>query len=108
MVEMLFIADIVKPTGMDDAEFFRIWNAEAEAATAGLDSGAIKHLWKSAGRYQVIGVFEFEDGDGMDAALHSLPIWSMGHHEMVQNEQWIPLRDYRNWAEDLTKLSGNA
>lgn len=104
-MEMLFMADIVKPAGMDDAEFFRIWNAEAEAATAGLDAGAIKHLWKAAGRYQVIGVFEFPDGDAMDGALHSLPIWAMGHHEMVQNEQWIPLRSYRNWAEDLKGLS---
>ncbi|MEM7469128.1 MAG: muconolactone Delta-isomerase family protein [Pseudomonadota bacterium] len=107
-MEMLFMADIVKPNGMDDAEFFRIWNEEAIAATAALDAGGIKHLWKAAGRYQVIGVFEFEDGDGMDAALHSLPIWSMGHHELVQNVQWIPLRSYRNWANDLKKLSGNA
>lgn len=102
---MLFMADIVKPDGMDDAEFYRIWNAEAEAATAALDAGAIKHLWKAAGRYQVIGVFELEDGDAMDAALHALPIWQLGHHELVQNEQWIPLRDYRSWAEDLKSLS---
>lgn len=105
MIQMLFIADIVKPTGMSDAEFFKIWRAESEAASAALDAGAIKHLWKAAGRYQVIGVFEFEDGDGMDAALHSLPIWAQGHHEMVQNEQWIPLRDYKAWAADLKKLS---
>lgn len=102
---MLFIADIVKPNGMDDAEFFRIWRAEAEAASAALDAGAIKHLWKSAGRYQVVGVFELEDGDAMDAALHSLPIWQLGHHEMVQNEQWIPLRDYKNWAADLKAMT---
>ena len=107
MVEMLFIADIVKPAGMDDAKFFEIWNEEAIAASAALESGAIKHLWKAAGRYQVIGVFAFPDGDAMDDALHSLPIWKLGHHEMVQNEQWIPLRDYRNWAADLKKLSGN-
>lgn len=107
-MEMLLMVDIVKPDGMDDAEFFKIWNAEAEAATAGLDSGAIKHLWKAAGKYQVIGVFDLEDGDAMDAALHSLPIWAMGHHEMAQNIQWIPLRPYRNWAEDLKGLSGKA
>jgi muconolactone D-isomerase len=103
---MLFIADIVKPAGMDDAEFYKIWNAEAEAASAALDAGAIKHLWKSAGRYQVVGVFEFADGDGMDAALHSLPIWQLGHHELVKNEQWIPLRDYKNWAADLKGFIG--
>ena len=85
-----------------------IWNAEAEAASAALEAGGIKHLWKAAGRYQVIGVFEFADGDEMDAALHSLPIWQMGHHELVQNEQWIPLRDYVNWAADLKQLSGAA
>ena len=107
-MQMLFMADIVKPDGMDDAEFIRIWNAEAEAASAALEAGGIKHLWKAAGRYQVIGVFEFADGDEMDAALHSLPIWQMGHHELVQNEQWIPLRDYVNWAADLKQLSGAA
>ena len=103
MVEMLFMADIVKPDGMDDAEFFRIWNAEAEAATAALEAGAIKHLWKAAGRYQVIGVFAFEDGDGMDDALHSLPIWELGHHEYVNNAQWIQLRRYYTWAKDWKK-----
>ncbi|MEM7540451.1 MAG: muconolactone Delta-isomerase family protein [Pseudomonadota bacterium] len=105
-MEFLFMADIVKPAGMDDAEFFKIWKAESEAAVAALDAGGIKHLWKTAGRYQVIGVFELDDADQMDAALHALPIWAMGHHEMVQNEQWIALRPYRHWAEDLKKLAG--
>jgi muconolactone delta-isomerase len=104
-MEMLFMADIVKPAGMSDREFYTIWNAEAEAATAGLDAGAIKHLWKAAGRYQVIGVFDLADGDSMDGALHSLPIWQLGHHELVQNVQWIPLRNYRSWAKDLKVLS---
>ena len=81
----LFMADIVKPTGMTDKEFFKIWKAESEAAVAGLDAGDIKHLWKAAGRYQVIGVFDLPDGNTMDAALHSLPIWKLGHHEMAQN-----------------------
>lgn len=102
---MLFMADIVKPAGMDDREFFRIWKAESEAATAALRSGDIKHLWKAAGRYQVIGVFDLPDGDAMDAALHALPIWQMGHHELAQNVQWIPLRPYENWAEDLKALA---
>lgn len=102
---MLFMADIVKPTGMDDAEFFKIWKAESVAAVAGLDAGAINHLWKAAGQYQVIGVFDLPDGDAMDAALHGLPIWQSGHHEMAQNIKWIPLRDYRDWAEDLKSLS---
>lgn len=104
-MEMLLIADIVKPPGMDDEEFYRIWKAESVAAVAAVKSGAIKHLWKSAGRYQVIGVFEFADGDAMDAAMHGLPIWELGHHEMVKNEQWIPLRPYTHWAEHLTRLS---
>ncbi len=108
MVEMLFIADIVKPTGMTDKEFFSIWQDESVAATAALDSGAVKHLWKTAGQYQVIGVFEFPDGDSMDDAFHSLPIWKNGHHEMAQNIQWIPLRNYRNWAKDLISLSGKS
>ncbi len=70
----------------------------------GLGAGGIKHLWKAAGRYQVIGVFDMPDGNTMDAALHALPIWKLGHHEMVQNIQWIPLRDYRDWANDLKTL----
>ncbi len=103
-MEFLFIADIVKPAGMDDKEFFQIWKAESEAAVAGLDAGGIKHLWKAAGQYKVVGVFDFPDGNAMDAAFHSLPIWTMGHHEMVQNPQLLPLRDYRDWAADLQKL----
>lgn len=99
------MADIVKPTGMEDKEFYRIWKAESEAAVAGLQAGGIKHLWKAAGQYKVIGVFDLPDGDSMDAALHSLPIWKLGHHELVQNAQWIPLRAYESWAEDLKTLS---
>jgi len=102
---MLFMADIVKPNGMTDAQFYKIWNDEAVAASAALDSGDIQHLWKAAGRYQVIGVFDMPDGDAMDAALHALPIWQSGHHELAQNIQWIPLRDYKNWAADLKGLS---
>ena len=104
-MEMLFIADIVKPNGMSDAEFFKIWNAEAEAVGAAVESGAVKHIWKAAGQYQVIAVFDFASGDDMDAALHSLPIWQAGHHEMAQNIQWIPLRPYKNWAADLKAIT---
>jgi muconolactone delta-isomerase len=104
-MEMMYIADIVKPAGMSDEEFYRIWKAESVAAVAGLDSGGIKHLWKAAGRYQVIAVFDVPDADAMDEALHALPIWELGHHEIVQNEQWIPLRPYRHWARHLQKLS---
>lgn len=103
-MEFLFIADIVKPNGMDDKEFFQVWKAESEAAVAGLDAGGIKQLWKAAGVYKIIGVFDFRDANSIDAALHSLPIWAMGHHEMAQNIQLIPLRDYRDWAKDLQKL----
>ncbi len=35
MMQMLFMTDVVKPTGMSDSEFFRIWNDEAVAAVAG-------------------------------------------------------------------------
>ena len=106
-MEFLFMGNIVKPTGMSDKEFFQIWKAESEAAVAGLDSGAIKHLWKAAGQYQVVGVFDFPDADSVDAALHSLPIWALGHHEMVQDIVLKPLRDYRNWATDLVDLAGS-
>lgn len=105
-MEFLFMGDIVKPTGMTDKEFFHVWQKESEAAVAGLDAGGIKALWKAAGRYQVIGVFDFPDANSIDAALHALPIWAMGHHEMVQNIQLIPLRDYRDWAKDLKGLAG--
>ncbi|MEE2984058.1 MAG: muconolactone Delta-isomerase family protein [Pseudomonadota bacterium] len=102
---MLFITDVVKPDGMSNDEFIKIWNDEAVTATAALKEGAIKHLWKAAGQYQVIGVFDLPDGDAMDAALHALPIWQQGHHEMAQNTRWIPLRPYENWAADLKEMS---
>ncbi len=71
---MLLMVDIVKPDGMSNEEFIKIWNDEAVAASAAIKEGdVIKHLWKAAGQYQVIGVFDLPDGDAMDAALHGLP-----------------------------------
>ncbi len=105
---MLLMVDIVKPAGMSNEEFIKIWNDEAVAASAAVKEGSvIKHLWKTAGQYQVIGVFDLPDGDAMDSALHALPIWQQGHHEMAQNIRCIPLRPYENWAADLKEMSGN-
>ena len=103
-MDFLFSADIVKPAGMANEEFLKLWHEEATAATAALDAGGIKALYKVAGEYKVIGIFDFPDADSVDAAVHSLPFWASGHHEIVQNITMIPLRDYRNWFEDLKKM----
>ena len=70
-----------------------------------VDAGVIKHIWKAAGRYEVIAVFEFENGDQMDAAIHSLPIWTQGFAHVVEDIEWIPLRPYRNWNKQLEDLA---
>ena len=104
---MLFMlqATISKPANVSNKEFYGIWRQEAEAAIGALKAGAIKGIWKAAGRPIVIAVMDAPSADDLDHALNELPIWKLGYSHIVTNLEIIPLRPYENWAEDLKKLS---
>jgi muconolactone delta-isomerase len=105
---LLQIADIVKPPGMSDKEFYQIWKEESDGALPALESGDVVGLWKAAGQYKIVCIIDPPDGDALDRSLHEFAIWKSGHHEMIQNLQLIPLREYKGWAEDLKGLVENA
>jgi muconolactone delta-isomerase len=62
---MLFLlrARLAKPSGMSNNEFYGVWEKEAEAALGAVEAGAIKHIFKVAGKHEVIAVCDFPDGD---------------------------------------------
>jgi muconolactone delta-isomerase len=104
---MLFLlrGKLTKPDGMSNKEFYGIWQKESEAALAGIEAGVIKVAYKVAGKPEVYAVFEAETADDLDHAVHSLPIWQLGYSHLVTELEWIPLRPYAHWAEDLKKLA---
>lgn len=104
-MEVLLHAKLQKPEGCDKKEFFEVWRQESEAALAAVKAGAIKAIWKVAGKYEVLAVVEVEDGDQIDAIVHSLPIWKLGYAHIVPEISWTPLRPYANWAQDLKELA---
>lgn len=105
MMELMFHAKIVKPESASNEEFFELWRKESVAALEAVKAGAIKHIWKVAGKYEVIAVMELDNGDQMDEAIHALPIWNLGYAHIVPEITWTPLRPYANWAEHLKTLS---
>ena len=82
-----------------------MWRQESEAALAALKAGAIKGIWKVAGRPEVIAILDLPTADDLDQAIHSLPIWKLGYSHFARDVEIVPLRPYENWAEDLKKLS---
>ena len=104
-MEVLLRAKLQKPENCDNKEFFGIWRQEAEAALAAVEAGHIKSIWKVAGKYEVMAVVDVPSGDDMDAIIHSLPIWRLGYAHIVPELEWIPLRPYANWAEQLKELA---
>ena len=104
-MEVLFRAKLVKPADTSNQEFFRVWRNESIAAVQALDAGMIKNIWKVAGKYEVVAVFEIESGDQLDAMVHALPFWKEGYAHVVEDIEVTPLRPYRNWASDLETLA---
>lgn len=104
-MEIMMKAVLVKPESLANKEFFGLWLRESLAALGAIEAGAMKHIWKVAGRYEVIAVMEVEDGDQMDAALHALPIWKEGFAHVVTDVEWTPLRSYQNWSDQLKELA---
>ncbi len=104
-MEIMMHAKIVKPESASNKEFFEVWRQESVAAMEAVKAGAIKHIWKVGGKYEVIAVLDVDNGDQMDDIIHSLPIWKLGYAHIAPEITWTPLRPYANWAELLNTLS---
>lgn len=102
---IMMTADLAKPESLSSKEFFEVWRQESVAAIEAVKAGAIKAIWKVAGEYQVIAVFEVDDGDQIDEIVHNLPIWRLGYAHIVPKITFKPLRPYENWAEQLKTLA---
>jgi len=105
-MEVMLRVKLAKPESLSNKEFYGIWLKETYAALEGVAAGGIKNIWKAAGKYEVIAVFDVESGDQMDDALHSLPIWTEGFSHVVTDIEWTPLRSYQNWSDSLKEMSG--
>jgi muconolactone delta-isomerase len=104
---MLFMlqANIAKPANVSNKEFYTVWRHESEAALGAVKAGAIKGIWKVAGRPIIIAVIDVPSADDLDHAIHELPIWKMGYAHIAADTEVFALRPYENWAEDLKELS---
>lgn len=103
-MEVMMWAKLAKPESTPNREFFDVWFQESVAALQALKAGAIKNIWKVAGKYEVVAVMEVASGDDLDAIVHSLPIWKLGYAHIVPEINWIPLRSYENWSQQLADL----
>jgi muconolactone delta-isomerase len=104
-MEVMLWVKLEKPAETDNKEFFEVWRQESVAALEAVKAGAIKNIWKVAGKFEVIAVLEINAGDDLDAAVHSLPIWKLGYAHIAKDISWTILRPYANWAEQLKELS---
>ena len=102
---MMLKAHIVKPADASNKEFYSVWLKEAEAALAAKEAGVIQAIWKVAGKPEVIAILDVESGDVLDRAIQSLPLWKLGYAHIVEDLEFIALRPYENWAEDLQTLA---
>ncbi len=104
---MLFMLKtyISKPANVTNKEFYGVWVKEAEAALGAAKVGAIKGIWKVAGRPEVIAILDVPSADDLDRAVHQLPIWRLGYSHIATDLQITALRPYENWAEDLKELA---
>lgn len=67
--------DVQPPQGMPTAEFDRIKAAE-KAYSADLQrDGRWVHLWRIAGEYSNISIFDVPDHDALHALLSGLPLF---------------------------------
>lgn len=103
-MEVMMWAKLAKPESASNKEFFDVWYQESIAAIEALKAGAIKNIWKVAGKYEVVAVMDVASGDDLDVIVHSLPIWRLGYAHVVPEITWIPLRSYENWSKQLATL----
>lgn len=104
---MLFLlhAKLAKPESMSNKTFYGVWLKEAEAALAAKAAGVIQSVFKVAGQPEVYIIFDAENAAVLDQSLHHLPIWKLGYSHLVVELDWVPLRPYADWLEDLKQLA---
>lgn len=103
---VMFHTRLRKPAEMPAAAFYALWHEEGVASLEAAAAGVITAIWKVAGKDEVIGVLEVEDGDGLDRGLFELAIWKQGMTHLVESIEWTVLRPYESWVEHLAELSG--
>lgn len=63
------------PHGLDPAELDRLRAEERDMAQELQRQGKWRHLWRVAGRYANISVFDVADHDELNAILFKLPLF---------------------------------
>ena len=101
-MQILFRGEMKKPYGMKDSEFYGVWLEEAKAAVAALKAGAIKGIWKVAGKNIVIGIIDVPDGESFNAMLMQLPVFAKGY-SFLNNMDYDVLTSYEDWAGVMEK-----
>ncbi|MGI4940116.1 MAG: muconolactone Delta-isomerase [Janthinobacterium lividum] len=66
--------DLRPPHGLDPAEFDRLKPEEKVCAQSLQRAGTWVHLWRIAGRYTNVPIFEVESHDALHATLSTLPL----------------------------------
>jgi muconolactone D-isomerase len=86
------------------ADLFKIWAEEADAALAAKADGAVVDLWKVVGERRVFAVVNVDSPDTLDRILFDLPIMKKhGHSVDVQVKS---LRRYEDFAADVKDRLG--
>jgi muconolactone D-isomerase len=75
--------DVRPPHGIDPAEFEKLKAAEKARAQGLQQEGTWVHLWRIAGQYSNISVFDVTDHDALHAILSTLPLFPFMHIEVM-------------------------
>ena len=75
---MLFLAqmEVSVPHDVDPADLAKVKDAERERAQEIQRSGRWPHLWRVAGRYANVSVFDVESVDEVHELISSLPMFA--------------------------------
>lgn len=67
--------DVHLPHGMPEAEAAELKRIEKARAAELQQAGTWRHLWRIAGHYSNISIFDVKDTDELHAVLSSLPLF---------------------------------
>lgn len=71
MVEM----EVHPPQGMDRDKFQSLVRDEKQQAQKLQEAGAWRHLWRVAGRYANVSIFDVESADALHEIMLALPLF---------------------------------
>ena len=101
----LFRGRMTKPYGMPDSEFYGVWLEEARAALEAVKAGALKGIWKVAGKPVAIGIIDVPDPETFDSLLMQLPVYAKGYSFLTDMDYEV-LTSYEGWADQMAKHLG--